>query len=160
MSVSVRGWLALAGFLLVCFAIAAVGGLWTSSSVGSWYQDLRKPPYNPPGWLFGPVWTLLYAMMAVSAWLVWRKAGFAGASAPLAAFTVQLALNLAWSGLFFGLRQPGWAFADIVLLWAAIAATIALFSRVSLAAAWLLVPYLAWVSFASLLNYRIWMLNR
>jgi len=155
-----RDWAVLAGFLVLCFAVAGVGGMWTASSVGPWYQALQKPPFNPPGWVFGPVWTVLYAMMAVAAWLVWRKAGFAGAAVPLAVFAVQLALNLAWSGLFFGLRQLGWAFADIVLLWFAIAATIAAFACVSAPAAWLIAPYLAWVSFASLLNFRIWTLNR
>ena len=97
-----RDWAVLAGFLVLCFAVAGVGGMWTASSVGPWYQALQKPPFNPPGWVFGPVWTVLYAMMAVAAWLVWRKAGFAGAAVPLAVFAVQLALNLAWSGLFFG----------------------------------------------------------
>lgn len=160
LGINSRDWAVLAGLLILCFAVAGVGGTWTASSVGPWYQGLQKPPYNPPGWVFGPVWTLLYAMMAVAAWLVWRKAGFAGAAAPLAIFAVQLALNLAWSGLFFGLRQLGWAFADIVLLWVAIAATIAAFARISAPAAWLLAPYLAWVSFASVLNFRIWTLNR
>jgi len=150
-----RDWAVLAGFLVLCFAVAGVGGMWTASSVGPWYQALQKPPFNPPGWVFGPVWTVLYAMMAVAAWLVWRKAGFAGAAVPLAVFAVQLALNLAWSGLFFGLRQLGWAFADIVLLWIAIAATIAAFACVSAPAAWLIAPYLAWVSFASLLNFEL-----
>jgi tryptophan-rich sensory protein len=112
-----------------------------------------------PDWIFGPVWTLLYLMMAVSAWLVWRQAGFAGAKLPRALFAVQLALNSLWSVLFFGLQNPGAAAVEIVLLWLAILATTVSFFRQSKVAGWLMVPYLAWVSFASVLNFAIWRLN-
>lgn len=142
--------------MLLCFAAAAVGGLFMP---GDWYAALKKPSWNPPGWIFGPVWTALYAMMAVSAWLVWRRGGFAGQRRALTLFLVQLALNAAWTPLFFGMQRPGVAFAEIVLLWWAIAATLLAFRSVSRAAAWLLAPYLAWVSFASVLNFTLWRLN-
>ena len=151
-----RAWLALAGWLLLCFAAASLGGIF---GPGEWYASLNKPSWNPPGWLFGPVWTTLYAMMAVAAWLVWRRGGFARQGRALTFFLVQLALNAAWTPLFFGLQRPGLAFAEIVLLWLAIAATIYAFRPVSRVALWLLVPYLAWVSFAAALNFTLWRLN-
>ncbi|MHB1038308.1 MAG: TspO/MBR family protein [Pirellulales bacterium] len=117
---------------------------------------LTKPSWTPPGWLFGPVWSVLYLSMAVAAWLVWRKGN---AVMPLALFAVQLTFNAAWSWLFFGLHSPGMAFIDIVLLWAAIVATTIVFWRRSLVAGLLFVPYLAWVSFAGVLNFGIWRLN-
>jgi len=143
-------------WLLVCFAAAATGAMFMP---GEWYESLNKPAWNPPGWIFGPVWTALYAMMAVSAWLVWKRGGFATQRRPLGLFLVQLALNALWTPLFFGLRQPGMAFAEILLLWVAILMTLLAFRPVSRAAAWLLVPYLAWVSFAAVLNGTIWRLN-
>jgi translocator protein len=151
--------LVLAGFLAASFLVAAVGGLFTSMGMPDWYMALEKPAFNPPSWVFGPVWTALYAMMAVAAWLVWREAGFRGARPAFVAYGVQLALNLAWSGIFFGLREPGWALVEIVALWAAILATMVLFFRHSRPAGLLLVPYLAWVSFAAVLNGAIWRLN-
>jgi tryptophan-rich sensory protein len=146
--------------VLAVSSAAAIGGAATSSSVGEWYQALRKPSFNPPSWIFGPVWTALYAMMATAAWLVWMKRGFADAQLPLALFGLQLALNAAWSVLFFGLRNPGLALVDIGLLWAAILATLLAFRPISLPAALLLAPYLVWVSFAAVLNHAIWSLNR
>ncbi len=145
--------------LAVCFAAAAVGGIATRPSLEGWYSALAKPSWTPPGWLFGPVWTVLYACMALAAWLVWRTRGLAGAKRELALFAVQLALNVAWSWLFFGLRSPGLAFADIVLLLAAIAATTAAFGKVSTTAGLLFVPYLGWVAFAGVLNFAIWRMN-
>jgi tryptophan-rich sensory protein len=144
--------------LAVCFAAAGLGSLFTRASVSSWYQTLAKPSYAPPDWVFGPVWSLLYAMMAVAAWLVWRQ-GAATAGSALRLFALQLALNVAWSALFFGLRLPGWAAVELAALWLAIAATAAAFARRSPAAAGLLVPYLAWVAFAGVLNFGIWRLN-
>ena len=152
----IRLWLALGGWLLLCFAAAALGGFFMP---GEWYASLEKPSWNPPGWVFGPVWTALYATMAVAAWLVWRRGGFAAQRRPLLLFIVQITLNAAWTPLFFGLRRPGVAFAEIVLLWLAIAATLLVFARVSRPAAWLLVPYLAWVGFAAVLNFTLWRLN-
>jgi translocator protein len=148
--------LALVGWLALCFGAAAFGGLFMP---GDWYGTLKKPSWNPPGWVFGPVWTTLYLMMAVAAWLVWRQGGWGKQRKPLVIFLVQLVLNAAWTPLFFGLKNPGLAFAEILLLWLAIAATIAVFRRVSRAAAWLLVPYLVWVSFAAALNFTLWRLN-
>jgi tryptophan-rich sensory protein len=154
-----RDWLILAVFILICFGAAGLGSWFTTPALDSWYADLRKPPWNPPNWVFAPVWTTLYLLMAVAAWLVWRKAGFAAGRVALALFAVQLVLNVAWSALFFGQQNPGAAFGDIVLLWLAIAATMAAFRPVSPAAAWLLAPYLVWVTFAGVLNLTIWRLN-
>lgn len=144
--------------LVACFAVAGLGGWATASSVGSWYATLAKPAFNPPNWVFSPVWTLLYAMMAVAAWRVWRLDGRLG-SLPLGMFALQLALNLAWSVLFFGLRAPLAALIDVLALLVAIAATLALFMRRDRVAGWLMVPYLAWVMFASVLNLAIVQLN-
>ncbi|MBL8886859.1 MAG: tryptophan-rich sensory protein [Phycisphaerales bacterium] len=152
-----RQTLALAGWLVLCFAAATAA---VFVSVDGWYVTLNKPSWNPPSWLFGPVWTLLYIMMGVAAWLVWRKGGWALQRWPLVLFLVQWLLNALWTPLFFGMHLLGWALFDILLLWIAIAATIHVFWRVSKPAAWLLVPYLAWVSFATALNFAIWQLNQ
>jgi tryptophan-rich sensory protein len=149
-------WLGLIGWLALSFRAAAIGGRFMP---GEWYASLNKPSWNPPGWIFGPVWTALYTMIAVAAWLVWRRGGWSAQRRSLTLFLVQLALNAAWSPLFFGLRRPGIAFAEIVLLWVAIAATLAAFRPVNRAAAWLLAPYLTWVSFAAALNFTLWRLN-
>jgi len=148
---------AMLGFLLITFAVAGVSGMATSGSVREWYPTIIKPSWNPPGWVFGPVWTILYAMMAVAAWLVWRKTGWSGA---LVWFAVQLALNAAWSPLFFGLHRIDLALVDIVALWVAITGTLVAFWKVSPLAGGLLIPYLAWVSFATALNFTLWRLNR
>ncbi len=147
---------ALTGFVLLCAVPALLGSF---SVPGEWYAQLRKPSWNPPGWVFGPVWTALYLMMAVAAWRVWTRGGWASQRRPLVWFLIQLGLNAAWTPLFFGLRQPGWAFAEILVLWLAIAWTAALFFRADKAAGWLLAPYLAWVSFASVLNGVLWRMN-
>ena len=144
----------LAGSLVVCFAAAAFGARYRP---GEWYRALRKPRWNPPARIFAPVWSALYTLMAVAAWLVWRAVG---PGPELALFAVQLALNAAWSWLFFGLRRPGLALADIGALWLALAATVAAFWHVRALAAWLLAPYLAWVTFAVALNAALWRLNR
>jgi tryptophan-rich sensory protein len=143
---------ALVGWVFICFAAASLGGLFMP---GEWYASLKKPTWNPPAWIFGPVWTALYTTMAAAAWLVWRRGGWAAQRRPLLLFLAQLALNAVWTPLFFGLHRPGLAFAEIVLLWLAIAASLAAFCSVSRAAAWLLVPYLAWVSFAAVLNFTL-----
>jgi tryptophan-rich sensory protein len=150
--------LALAICLAICFAAAGIGSLLTTPSINGWYAGLAKPRWTPPNWVFGPVWSTLYAMMAVAAWLVWRRGGDEVRLA-LILFAVQLALNVAWSGLFFALRLPGAAFAEILLLWVAIGATTLTFGRISTAAALLFVPYFAWVGFAAILNLAIWRLN-
>ena len=144
----------------VCLAVAAGGSLFTVRAVPTWYAQLHKPAWTPPGWLFGPVWTVLYLSMAVAAWLVWRKAGsFSAAAVPLALFAVQLALNAAWTPIFFGLHKLGFAFFEIVLLWCAIGATTVAFWRVAMPAGLLMVPYWLWVTFAAALNLAIWRFN-
>jgi tryptophan-rich sensory protein len=151
--------LALVGFVAAGLVAGAVGGLATAAGLRDWYPALDKPSWNPPGWVFGPVWSVLYVLIGVAAWLVWRERADAAVGVALGVWALQLVLNSVWPWLFFGLHLPGWAFAEILVLWAAIAATIVLFRDASPAAAWLLVPYLAWVSFAALLNGAIWRLN-
>jgi tryptophan-rich sensory protein len=151
-----RSLFALAGWLLLTF-LAPAAGAWSTSP--AWYAAMVKPSWSPPGWLFGPVWTLLYVLMAVAAWLVWREDGWARQRRPLTLYVVQLMLNAAWTPIFFGLRQPGWALLEIVALLAAILATLISFKPVRPLAAWLLAPYLAWVSFAAFLNFTLWRLN-
>jgi len=152
-------WLALIAFLALTFAVAAIGGAVTATSVDSWYPTLNKPAFNPPDWIFGPVWSALYLMMALSAALVWSRALPPARRTAIAWFLIQLALNLGWSLLFFGLHQVTFAFGWLVLLWLAIAMTIHRFWPISRAAGLLLIPYLAWVGFAGLLNFLIWRLN-
>jgi benzodiazapine receptor len=142
--------------LILVAAVALLGG---RSAPGAWYAQLVKPALTPPNWLFGPVWTLLYVLMAVSAWLVWRKAGFRSAAAAFSLYACQLALNALWSWVFFSRHRVGWALIDIVALWAAILITLILFWKVRPIAGALLVPYLAWVSFAGFLNFELWRLN-
>jgi translocator protein len=149
----------LAVALVVCFAAAGVGSVVTAPAIPVWYAGLNKPAWTPPNWLFGPVWTLLYFAMAVAAWLVWRARGFGGAAVPLGLFALQLALNPLWSFLFFGLRSPGAALFEIVLLWLSILATALAFRRASATAALLLLPYLLWVTYAAALNFQIWRAN-
>ncbi len=144
----------------LCLAAGWLGSLLTASSIPVWYQALAKPSWTPPSWLFAPVWTALFLMMGTAAWLVWRPRGWTGASWALGLFVGQLALNVAWSGLFFKLRRPGLAFMEIVALWLAIVATMWSFARHSAPAALLLAPYLAWVTFAAALNLSIWRMNQ
>lgn len=153
--------LALAAFVVICLAAAGLGSLFTAPQVaaGGWYDTLDKPFFTLPASLFGPVWTVLYLAMAVSGWLVWRGAGFSRARVAMALFGAQLTLNFLWSVVFFGLRAPGLGLVEIVVLWAAILATILAFRPISRVAALLLVPYLAWVTFATALNAGIWLLN-
>lgn len=146
----------LIGFTVAAFAAAVPGRVFRP---GQWYKALSKPAWRPPDWLFAPVWGLLYATIAVSGWLVWREAGIIGAAVPLAVYILQLALNACWSPVFFGLHRPDIALVEILALWLSIAATIVLFYPVHAGAAALLLPYLAWVSFASVLNYSIWRRN-
>jgi len=150
-------WIGLAAWVLVSFAPGWIGARWTP---GAWYAGLVKPALTPPGVVFPVVWTTLYALMGVAAWLVWRRAGFAGAAWPLGLVLAQLVLNGLWSWLFFGAQRPGAAFVEVVVLWLLILATTVGFWRRLPAAGALLVPYLVWVGFASWLNLRIWTLNR
>jgi tryptophan-rich sensory protein len=150
---------ALVIFVAICLFVGASGSAATASSVQDWYPQLAKPSWTPPGAVFGPVWTVLYVLMGVSAWMVWRDSAESERRRAITIFGIQLFLNAAWSYLFFGLRSPGWAAVEIVLLWCAIVATILVFFRISRLAAGLLVPYLLWVSFAAALNIQIWNLN-
>lgn len=175
--------IALILFVLLCLAVGAVGSLFTAEAITIWYSTLIKPPLNPPNWIFGPVWTILYVLMGISLFLVWkngwkvrnpllaykRKAwnrwserfwvGNLQKQNIIAVFSVQLVLNALWSYLFFGLHHPGLAFFEILALWFAIIYTIINFYRVSKLAAWLLVPYILWTTFAIYLNYSIWIQN-
>lgn len=148
--------LALIGWLALCFAAAGSAAF---VSTEGWYTALDKPSWNPPAWVFGPAWSLLYVLMAVAAWLVWREGGWKIQGRALGLFFLQWLLNALWTPLFFGMHRPGLAFAEIVCLWLAIAVTLAAFWRVRKIAGVLLVPYLAWVSFAAALNFTIWRLN-
>jgi tryptophan-rich sensory protein len=147
---------ALVGWLLLCFSASASAAF---GSPDAWYAALHKPTWNPPPWIFGPVWSLLYGMMAFAAWMVWKQGGWRQQRGPLGWFLVQWALNAAWTPLFFGLHLPGLAFLEMLLLWAAITWTIRCFWTVKKAAAALLVPYWLWVGFAALLNFTLWRLN-
>lgn len=151
--------LLLAVSLALVFSVAVIGGLATSSGLREWYDDLDKAPWNPPAWVFGPAWTVLYTLMAVAAWLVARSGlDDRAVRIALGLYLVQLALNLAWSWLFFAARSPGWALADIVALGVLVGVTVVAFARVDTVAAWLLVPYLAWIVYAASLN--VWIVLR
>lgn len=154
-----RSAIVLACLVAACLGVGAIGGWVTRASVETWYPTLAKPWFTPPNWLFGPAWTALYVMMAIAAWLAWRSDDRVRAQDALYFFAVQLALNLAWSLLFFGLRDPGLALVEIGLFWLAVAATTRAFWPLDRRAGWLMVPYLAWVSFAAALNAAIWWLN-
>lgn len=152
-------WFGLLLWFALCFAVAGLGGRWTAGEVTGWYRTLARPAFAPPNWVFGPVWTLLYALMAVAAWRVSMAAPAPLRTWALALFLVQLALNLAWSWIFFHQHAIGAALAEVALLWAAIGVTTLAFSRVAPVAAWLMAPYWAWVTFATLLNAGFWRLN-
>jgi benzodiazapine receptor len=145
------------GWLVLTFTAAALGAKFLPDE---WYAQLKKPTWNPPNSIFAPVWTTLYLLMAAAAWLVWRRYGLGGALVPLILFVVQLLLNAAWTWLFFGLHRIRGALIDIVILWVMILATLSFFLKLSLLAGILLMPYLAWVSFAAALNWTIWRINR
>lgn len=154
------GWfgsvIALGVWVAFSFA-AAIGGAFTE--MGEWYRSLEMPSWNPPGWVFGPVWTALYAMLGVAAWRVWRRGGLREQRVALGAFGVQWVLNALWTPLFFGMQRPGLALIDIALLWAIALVATVLFWRVDRVAGGLLVPYMLWLSFATALNFAIWQLN-
>ena len=148
----------LLGWLALAFATAAIGAV-ASVNAGSFYAELDRPPWAPPGWLFGPVWSALYTLMGIAAWLVWRQRGLGDGRSALLLFIAQLAANALWSWLFFAWRLGAMAFVEVVLLWCLILATVIAFKRISALAAGLLLPYLAWVSFASVLTFSIWQRN-
>lgn len=149
---------------VIAFAVPQLvglsGSLFTDNSEGSWFQTLAKPEWNPPGWVFGPVWTLLYILMGLALYLVWKSDAPPRLKRPaLTLWVLQMIFNFLWSLLFFGMHQMDIAFYEIVALWILILLTIFAFARISKLAAWLLVPYISWVSFAALLNYSIWQMN-
>jgi translocator protein len=150
-------WLVLAGLIVLCLVTGMIGGMVSAGAIEGWYRTLAKPSWNPPDWVFGPVWTTLYVMMAVAAWLVWRTGDRVRPA--MALFGVQLALNLLWSLLFFGARSPGLALIEVVFLCGAVLLTMLAFFGRQTTAGWLFVPYLAWVSFAAVLNFAIWSMN-
>lgn len=178
-------WVVLILCVVICESVGIAGTFFTTPTLDNWYLTIQKPSWNPPGWLFGPVWTCLYLMMGVSVWLIWSQytvalqnntiapAGNDMTATPathlhgkttsftlcFVCFAIQLVLNGIWTPLFFGLKNPGLAFADICALWLAIVATIVVFYRVNKLASWLLIPYWCWVSFASVLNFTLWQLN-
>jgi tryptophan-rich sensory protein len=154
----VNPWLALLGWLGLCAAAGAIGAV-ASVQAKQFYATLEQPVWAPPAGVFGPIWTLLYMSMALAAWLAWRERTWSRARAALGLFVLQLVFNALWSWLFFGWHRGALAFADILVLLALIVATIAAFARIHTLAAWLLVPYLAWVSFATLLSYSVWQRN-
>ncbi|MCF7861877.1 tryptophan-rich sensory protein [Candidatus Woesearchaeota archaeon] len=158
---SKKNWLLkLISSIVICQLAGIIGSVFTISSVSTWYQTLNKPFFNPPSWLFGPVWTILYLMMGISLYLVWIK-GIKTKNEKIAVylFLFQLVLNLLWSILFFGIRSPLFALIEIIILWAVILLTIGYFYRISKPASYLLMPYIAWVSFAAVLNFFIYYLN-
>jgi benzodiazapine receptor len=153
---ALSAWVGLFLWVALSFAAAGVGSQFPP---GDWYAHLAKPAFHPPAWVFAPVWTLLYLVMGIATWLVWRERGVARAAPALALFLVQLVLNAAWSWLFFGLHHIGWALVDLAALWLAIGATLLAFWAHRPLAGLLMVPYLLWVSFAGLLNFQLWRLN-
>ncbi len=148
----------LVGWLLLTSAAAAAGAV-ASAGAATFYGQLERPVWAPPGWLFGPVWSVLYLLMAVAAWLVWRRGALRDTVLALGLFVVQLAANALWTWLFFAWHQGAWAFIEILVLWVLIAATVAAFWRHQAVAAMLLLPYLAWVTFAGALTWSIWRMN-
>lgn len=146
--------------VLICLGAGWVGSLFTSPSIANWYADLHKPSFNPPNWVFAPVWTLLFILMGLSFYFVWQKsAGIMKIKKQVFWFIIQLILNIGWSFLFFGMHRPAFAFIEIIFLWLAILITIVEFKGISKLGAWLFLPYFLWVSFASALNFAIFLLN-
>ncbi len=146
--------------ILIPLLVGAISGYFTSSGVDGWFAVANKPWFNPPNWIFAPVWTTLYILMGIALFLVWRSdAEKSVKQTAILLFAAQLTLNFFWSIIFFKMQQPGWAFAEIIFMWGMILLTILWFGKISSPAAWLLVPYICWVSFATILNYSIWQLN-
>ncbi|MFN8291004.1 MAG: TspO/MBR family protein [Chitinophagaceae bacterium] len=146
--------------ILIPLLVGATSGFFTVTGVGSWYQTLHKPSWNPPNWIFGPVWTTLYILMGIALFLVWKADTSPEVKRmAITLFALQLVFNFFWSFIFFNQHAVGWAFVEIIGLWLLILATIFAFANINRTAAWLLVPYISWVSFAGMLNYTIWRLN-
>jgi translocator protein len=152
-----RLWIGLVVFLVLCFGVNGLGGLITYPNIAVWYKNLSKPDWTPPNWVFAPVWNLIFLLTAISAWLVWRRRGVAGAW--VWTFLAQLGFNLLWSVVFFGLRRPDQALIVILLLWVSVAAMVVIFWRVRPVAGLMILPYLAWVTYATPLNFALWQMN-
>jgi benzodiazapine receptor len=150
-------WLLIVVFIVVCELVGMSGSIFTIRAIPTWYAKLKKPTFNPPNWVFGPVWTVLYALQGIAAYLIFRASGNGIA---FDIFVIQLLLNALWTPLFFGAKRLGFALAEIIALLIFIVATIILFFGINAVAAWLMVPYVLWVAFATALNYKIWQLNR
>lgn len=147
--------------IVICEAAGVIGSIFTSPSIATWYKTIVKPSFNPPNWIFGPVWTILFALMGIALFLVWKNIGVnLMAKRAILLFAIQLILNILWSVAFFGMKSPLVGFVIIILLWIAILLTILSFYKVSNVAGWLLIPYILWVSFASILNLAIVLLNK
>ena len=149
--------------LAICIAIpliiGSISGIATSGNITTWYAGLNKPSFNPPNWIFGPVWTVLYLLMGISLFLIWRSPAGDARNYALTIFCIQIILNFAWSFIFFHFKQTGWAFVEIILIWLSVLAMIFIFYRISKPSALLQIPYFLWVSFAVVLNGSIWHLN-
>jgi len=152
-------WMSWIVFVAICLAAGAAGAWFTNSSVKTWYPSLRKPAGTPPSWVFAPVWSVLYLLMATAAWLVWQEGQARDVRWPLGLFFGQLLLNAAWSLLFFGWQRPGLALVEVLILLVSIMATTISFAAYSHYAFWLMTPYLGWVGYATYLNFGIWRLN-
>ena len=146
-------------FLLACFIAAWLGSLATTPKIDGWYNELQKPSWTPPNNIFGPVWGFLYAFMALAAWMVWRRTSLVKPATPMILFILQLALNIAWSWLFFGMESPGIAMVDIVALWFLILATLIAFWKTTPISGILFIPYIIWVTYAAALNFAVWQMN-
>ncbi len=157
---NMKNWVKLVISLLLPQLVALGGVMFTKTGEGSWYQTIQKPSWNPPGWLFGPVWTTLYILMGISFYLIWKSSVPKEKKGAVSLWLMQLVLNFFWTFIFFNQQQIGWALVAIICLWLLILMTIFAFGKINRTAAWLLVPYISWVSFAAMLNYSIWMLNR
>ncbi len=151
--------LKLIGALLLTVGLGAISGIFTAGEITGWYAELQKPSFNPPNGLFGPVWTILYILMGISFYIIWNKPVSKEKNTALTLFILQLLLNFCWSFIFFKQHQLGFALVEIIALWIGIVMTMIWFSKFSLTALWLLVPYIIWVSFATLLTEAIWKLN-
>lgn len=147
--------------ILIAQSAGIIGSIFTAPAIPEWYAQLEKPDFQPPDWIFGPVWVTLYTLIGIASYVIWRKrAEKPAAGKALFVYALHLSVNALWPVLFFGLREPGWAMVGIVLLWVMIAWVMQLFYRVDRRAAYLMIPYLLWVSYAALLNYAIWQMNK
>ena len=155
-----RDLVSLFAFIVLCLVVSGIGGAVTASSVETWYQALEKPPFNPPDWVFAPVWTLLYIIMGIAAWRVWRFRSFEATSKALGFFALQLGFNLTWSFLFFGLQRIDLALVEIVILLVVIIVNAIMFWRIDRLAGLMFLPYIAWVTYATILNSSLWLLNK